>query len=446
MTGSPPRHRATSPEEAFWTLDPFALVVRDQSDAWHVDLEEIVGDEHYGVCSALRARFTASPARPDHVHIAVVGHKGTGKTTLVHSALARMPNVFAVFTDALQAFDQVDLSFADLLLVIARTAVSGLDAAQVAVDGSALQEVRKWFFDELLTETHRKELLGELESSASGGISVPLLAKLFAKVTAVFKTSNEYRHEIRRRAERDSADLVRRVNGLLDAADRSLRSAGAARLCVVLDNLEKLPDRSQVDAVVLRRADELRTLRASLVFFLDPSDEYAPKTTMASSAFDTLHVPSLPIRNRNDSLSVLQPAALDAIRELLDRRVALDRVFADVDSSVRLIARASGGRLRDILRIARRACEESKAAQVSTAHIERAIRYLATHDARAVRHFDRLAEIGRSKQVMNRPEDHDLLHHSAVLNYDGEPWWDVHPLLREDERFREADAKLTRVT
>jgi len=41
------RIQASNSTEAFWTLDPFAIV--RPSDPWFVDLEKIVPREHYGV-------------------------------------------------------------------------------------------------------------------------------------------------------------------------------------------------------------------------------------------------------------------------------------------------------------------------------------------------------------------------------------------------------------
>jgi hypothetical protein len=37
--------------------------------------------------------------------------------------------------------------------------------------------------------------------------------------------------------------------------------------------------------------------------------------------------------------------------------------------------------------------------------------------------------------VENSEADGRLLLHSCVLFYNGDPWWDVHPVVREDPRF-----------
>src|SRR5262249_33623639 len=153
-------------------------------------------------------------------------------------------------------FDQADLSFADLMLVIARAVVAALESEDLAVPATQSKLLELWFAEELLTETHRQEILGSIDTEAAATARVPFLAKLAAKITASLKTDNEYRREIRKRAERDPYDLIRHVNDLLDAASEALSQKFGVRrkIAVVVDNLEKLSDRRQVDAAVLRRA------------------------------------------------------------------------------------------------------------------------------------------------------------------------------------------------
>lgn len=263
--------------------------------------------------------------------------------------------------------------------------------------------------------------------------------KLSAKITAALKSDNEYRREIRQRAERDPVDLVRRANQLLDAASQalSLKHEERRKLVVVVDNLEKLADRRQVDAAVLCRADGFRELRCHLVLFFAPEDQYAPVTVQAGQAFDLVTLPMLPVRGREDAWEHAAPPALEAIRDLLARRVELDRVFSDVDAVVLAVAKWSGGRLRDVLHLTRLACELSDPDLVTPDTIDLAARKLSAERVTAVKpdQWPRLAEIAQDRQVANDPNDGFLLQHSLVLNYDGEPWWDIHPIVRLDRRF-----------
>lgn len=432
--------RAMIPGEAFDTLDPFALVGPD--DPWHCDLESRFDPARYGFGAQLARRLRPRRTGPDFVKVGMVGHKGTGKTTQVRKVMAdlRSERIYPVFIDALTSLDQVNLSFSDIILVLTNGVVSGLSQANAEVPGEEFELLKAWFTEELLTGTHKNEILGKLQAEASASAGIPFLAKL----TAVLKSENEYRQEIRRRAERDPVDLLRRANQLLDAGSIALEGQ---KVAIVVDNLEKLGDRKQVDAAVLCRGEDLRQLRCHLVLFFDPADLYAPITTQASQAFDVVTVPMLPVRQRDDGPDHVAAGALAAIRELLDKRVDVERVFEPAEACVREIARLSGGRLRDVFHVARLACELADPDPVTPPHIESAARKLRGERLTLVRPDDwpRLAEIHRDKQVANDPTDTHLLLHGIVLNYDGDPWWDVHPLVRLDQRFQTAWQSLSRI-
>jgi hypothetical protein len=139
--------------------------------------------------------------------------------------------------------------------------------------------------------------------------------------------------------------------------------------------------------------------------------------------------------------------AIDAVRDLLDRRVNLERVFQPSRECLREITRLSGGRLRDVLHLARLTCELSDPDPVTPPHVKTAARKLKGERLTLVTPdlWPRLAEIHRDKQVANTPADAQLLLHSLVLDYDGDPWWDVHPLVQLDRRFEDAWRSLSSI-
>jgi hypothetical protein len=221
--------------------------------------------------------------------------------------------------------------------------------------------------------------------------------------------------------------VVDRANDFLDAAARAL----GKRLVVVFDNLEKVSNRKLVEAAVLQRSYEIRSLRLSTVLFLHPADEFAPQHVRASEAFPVVHLPMLPVRTQEQGHAHVSPAVLAAARDLLDRRVNLAAVFEDVDACLYAIARHSGGRLRDLLEIARGACEQVDSGKVTVSIIESVARKIAGYRAALLGPDDRerLINVAINKEVPNDKEHGYLLLHSMVLQYDGVPWWDIHPLL-----------------
>ncbi len=432
------RIQADSPTAAFWTLNPFAVV--RPSDPWFVDLERLLPRDHYGVARNLRRNLGTSSARPDFVHVGLMGHAGMGKTTLARSALSELSRdgISPVYIDSLQAFDQSDFTFSDLVLVLVESVIGHLKDLELDAGQAELETVRLWFAEELLTETHSKQILGKVEASAEGGISVPIVAALAAKLTAVLKSDNEYRRELRKRAERDPRELIRRANLLLDAVHRAL-AARKAKLCVVFDNLEKTKV-ELVDAALLQRAEEFSQLRTNTLLFFNPMSEYSPLSVQVSRVFSCINVPALPVRHPGDGPDVVRPEALRAIEHLLDRRLVLDNVFQDVPACIHALAHWSGGHLRDLLQIARRAVENVEPEKITTADLDKAGKWLGGRRTSSLQPEDlpRAVEIHRTHRILDTEQDRRMLRNSCILPYDGTEWWDVHPAIRADPLFIQA--------
>lgn len=434
--------RARSSTEAFWAFDPFALVTHE--DPRFADIEQDLPREHFGVTVPVRRHFLNPQRKPGSVKFAVIGHQGTGKSTLVGKAMAslRPLGVMPIYIDALTEFDQGDLLLPDVVLVIARAVIAELAAQNITLDADVVTAIYTWFAEELLTETQATQISASLGGEAQVGVDIPFLAKFVSRFVASLKTDNEYRREIRRHALRDVNVLLDRANLLLRKAHEAL-AARKQELCVVFDNLEKLTDRSMVARAVLAPAQELRRLHVHIVWFLHPADDYAPGDVAASAAWPIVNVPALPVRHIGDGDQFVRDDARKAIRRLLDARVVLDEVFAEPEPAVDAFARMSGGHMRDILRLATRAAELAEPQKIELRHIESAARWLAGHRTPLMTAEDwlRAVEIHETRQIRNGAEDARMLLHSCVLFYDGEPWWDVHPVVREDAGFTRAQQR-----
>ncbi|PRQ06304.1 ATP-binding protein [Enhygromyxa salina] len=430
--------QARNASEAYWTLDPYAVV--QPGDPWFANLETIVPREHYGVAHRLKKQLSAGPGRPDFVHVGLMGHAGVGKTTLARNALAELSRdgIAPIYINSLEAFDQSDYVFSDLMLVVAESIIRHLAALDVDIDHERLETVRQWFADEVLFETHRDQIIGSLEVSAEANTSLPFLAAFAAKLTAALKSDNEYRREIRRRTQRDPIDLVRRINLLLDAVHEGL-APRKAKLCVVFDNLEKTK-LELVDRALLARSDEFRRLRTNALLFFNPACEYSPLSTPASRAFECINVPVLPVRHPGDPAELVRPEAAKAVEILLSKRLLLDAVFTDVPACIHALAHWSGGHIRDMLMIARRAVENVEPEPVTVVDIEKAGRWLGGRRTSSLRpeDFARAVAIHRTNRILDTDQDRRMLKNSCVLPYDGTEWWDMHPGVRADELFRQA--------
>lgn len=438
-----PKHiQAKNSTEAFWTLDPFAKV--ELGDRWFVELEPLLPREHYGVSQRLQHHLGPSRTRPEFVHVALVGHAGTGKSTLARQALASLSDGLApVYIDSLQSFDHSDLAAADMMLVAAEAVIGQLVDLEVDLARNDLEVLRQWLVEELVIETHREQLLGGVEGAIEGEVSAALVARIASKITAALKVDHDYRREIRRRAERDPRELTRRINLLFDSVHVALEPR---KLCVVFDNLEKFK-LELIDRALLQRSQEIRQLHCNTLLFCSPAAELTPIGTPLGKVFVSVTVPALPVRMPGDAAYVVRPEAVAAIEQLLARRVELDGVFEDPSACVQALAHWSGGHLGDLLHIARHAVESVEPRKVGVEDIEQAARWLGARLTASLRPEDlpRAVELHRTHRVFGTSHDRRMLESSCVLQYNGTAWWDVHPAVRADALFmaaqREADRK-----
>jgi hypothetical protein len=157
----------------------------------------------------------------------------------------------------------------------------------------------------------------------------------------------------------------------------------------------------------------------------------------ASEAFPIVTLPMLPLRQTKEHYDHVDPAVSSALKELVGRRVVLGQVFDEPDAAIHRLALHSGGRLRDVIELARSACELAGARKVTVAHIDRAAeKAAATRAVFREGDVERLALVARTKRILNDQTYGYLLLHSLVLQYNGRPWWDIHPLLLLEDDIR----------
>lgn len=148
--------------------------------------------------------------------------------------------------------------------------------------------------------------------------------------------------------------------------------------------------------------------------------------------------PMLEVREPGDGHDVVRPEAAAAI-EMLDSRVVLPAVFDDPAACVHALARWSGGHMRHLFQIARRAVEGAASERIMAADIERAGRSFGVRLIARLRPEDipRAVEVHRSHRVVDTEQDRRMLANACVLTYVGaSPWWDVHPAILADRLFQ----------
>ncbi len=411
----------------------------DPSDARYVDTRAARGSEQTlkrlaVKCGLQLSDGTFAPATT--THILFFGHTGSGKTTeLRHyaKALSGPRWYFPVEVDITTELDRNNLQYADVLMAMARKLVERLQAEQVVVPAAAVQELENWFKQHVLTEARSRELSAALESGVQAGTGIPLLASLFAKFTAAFKSNMTYKEELRKIVRNSFTQFAVTFNAFLRSAEATLSATGRGqRVLFLVDGADKLRG-EDTRAFFVADAEQLLAIESTVIYTAPLGLKYEGNLTNKLDA--NLVLPMIKLSERNGSPF---ETGRDVMREILLRRA--DRsLFASAAEIENLIS-YSGGHPRELLRLLKLCCEVAES-RIDADAVNTAVRLLASDYRRFLEPED-YGVLAKADQddihLGNDERTRRLLYNLALLEYNDGSWRRSHPVVRTLEGYKSA--------
>ncbi|MFZ1416099.1 MAG: hypothetical protein WAS73_16205 [Defluviicoccus sp.] len=433
------------------TLEPL-----ESGDPRYVDINRGLGTRDLRRMRVCLEQSDANANR--YAKIAFTGHRGCGKST----ELLRMEHEISDRFTCLHLYvDETlirDCQYSDLLLWLAHSLVEKAEELGLRAPPGLVKDVADWFaektLDDVKTVKHEIELEATAEAKAGAG-AFGVALKLLARIRARVQGNVEQRQTIRLRLQSYGVELIERVNSLLDWFQQALVDARwGPELLIVQDNLDRLP----VDVgrhLFFDHGELLKQLRAHMIFTHPIAMVLAPYRIGA--VFDNCYtMPMVKVRHRDGSPC---DDGLNALIDLVGRRVAIDRVFTE-EAVARSLAARSGGSVRDLLRLVTSAQQEARLdgkTQIDQASADEAVKRLRLDFERLLVpsdvYFPLLAQIHRTKDLTlaggtaaaaSTAQDareffSQLLFNGSVLEYNGDRnWYDVHPVILDIEAFQRA--------
>lgn len=420
------------------------------------------GDPRYVDCKDVRGGDAAEEMRGiitwsnRNVSLLVTGHRGCGKSTELLRLKSKLEEdgYCVLYFAADEDLDMNDTIYSDLLLAVARRIVTDLCADHgITLDENLLAKVQEWFGTTLYEQTEWERVQAELNTEARLGIglpsSMPLLARVLARVTGQIRTGQTVKKDIRLKLDPQLSLLVANINLLIGKATEQLRRKGREGLVLLIDNLDRITyrvadgGRTSHEALYIDHGPQLCSLACHVVYTVPISMLYTPTATQLTAIFpEKVFVPMIKVKEPDGK--ECKPG-LDSLRVMLRRRIPeIDTLFSP--GAVERLIRASGGHPRDLMRLARYACtyarREEGITPIDEEVAERAVGVLTEDFGRMVpeEHYPKLARVHIRKQVENDVDHQMMLYNLSVLEYrNGKtPWHDVHPAVEELPKFQEA--------
>ncbi len=434
-------------KDVFNTADP--AVPLQSGDPRYVDCTAVRGNED--VVSQMFNVIAWTEAKEPATAQLFTGHRGCGKSTELFRLKKRLEDAEyeVLYFEADRIIDVEDVVYSDVLVAIAQQVYDGLRGRDVTLGDDLLDDVFAWFAEVIFEQKNVEEMKSTLEAEFKAGTPAILtpLAQLMLKITGQLHTGVESRKDIRRKLDPQIANLIDRINRLLRKGTVELRKRGRQGLVIIVDNLDRIPfrkldeQRNNHDALYIEHGEQLRALRAHLIYTVPIAILYSPRAPIMRGIFpDSLTLPMIKVHTAKNEP---WPDGLGKMRQILGERIDLDRIF-DEDALQQLCAE-SGGHPRILMTLVRYACQyaaDRYPRPIDSNAIQRAITRLVSDYSRSIpeEHFPLLANVFHAKQVKNDDNHRLMLHNLSLLEYMNgvEPWHDVHPSVRRLAKFREA--------
>ena len=208
-----------------------------------------------------------------------------------------------------------------------------------------------------------------------------------------------------------------------------------------MDGLEKMhykiyPDgQSSHSELFVQHAEQLKAPRCHILYTVPISLLFNVYIGDSFVETDVIHMVKIKEFETNKDFQ----KGMDTLYEVIARRIDIQAIFQESKLVKRLI-KASGGSVRDLLRLLRFACDETDT-QIGPEHVDHAIQRLVQEYDRLVKEEDiaMLAHIARSHRIPGDETSGRLLHHRLVLEYvNKQRWADLHPAVRLCPRVKDA--------
>lgn len=365
----------------------------------------------------------------------LAGHRGGGKTTeLKRLEQQCITDYTVVWVDTDTALDKFNIGYAEVVVLIGMTIVQ-----QLAEAGWNLpRRLEKDLLSSLARVTYQDKL------TRGGGLELPkVLTDLGALLKIGFQRETTQTREVRPAL----SDIINRVNAIIEAAE-----ADKPKLLVIVDGLDR---KDYKVALEMFSSSLLTDLGCHIVYAVPISLRYSPAFRQPMQSFskclDLDNIAIFKCDNKKCPTIEVDRLGRHILSDVINKRLAdLGDAYKALfePDALELLCEKSGGVMRDLVRLARTACEvalSKGASQVTLAIAQEAVREERKTYSIEDYHFPELAAVHRTGALTSQSFDSpkhgnivicdELLHHKLVLGYqDPEQgrWFDINPILADD--------------
>lgn len=385
----------------------------------------------------------------DPAKFLLAGHRGGGKTTELRRLQQKLANNYTViWIDTQAALDRYNIGYAEVIVLI------GLEIARQAIQPN-------WLF-------HNKDkLLGDLQNSLKtivykdkaneeDGLKLP---DFIAKAGLILKRGLTREVTKTLNVRPSLSDIITKVNNIIHAAEKEQQQ----KLVIIVDGLDR---HDLATALEMFSSPLLVELESHIIYSIPIFLRYSPNFRQPMESFQKcLDLNNPPVFECDDNLHPTSNPNQNGRKILINvinkRLISLGDRYKGLfnPDALELICEKSGGVMRDLVRLARTACEIGLRNRFSLIDLEtakEAVQEVRKEYNLSDYHYPELDKIHRTGQLTTTTHSlpgkgefiicDELLQNKLVLGYYNsrqQSWFDINPILLEDlQRWQAANNNL----
>ena len=370
---------------------------------------------------------------PDQwLHAVFASHRGAGKSTEIKRLAHDLGDkYYSIYFEATVELDATSFEMEDLLLVIARVVEERMRIRGTPLPKAELAKVERFFADVVFSDEYGQSYLADIRTEAKAESGIPFFAKLTAALTASMKRTSDHKETIKRQVKRFPGALMTHVNNLLSAANEQLVKDGR-RLLLLIDNMDRYKPQV-IDELLIASQDVFKSLQCHLIVTPPIDLVLTPETQSIENVFHCETMPTVKLREKNQGYWEFSGEGRSKLLEALRKRIDLEKLIPDATARDRLVS-ASGGGIRELLEMTQSATLDATGAVITADDVELTLnrhRSWLRNRMDANGWWEALAEIAATKRLSDDPKQLDVVFQRLAFQYNGDVWYDVHPLVSD---------------
>lgn len=368
-----------------------------------------------------------------YTKILLMGHKGSGKSTEMVKISEELKDQYEIINFSIaQEVELIGIQYIDVIFAVMSQIIEYLSSASsVMVKTDILDKLTDYWKKEITLEIVKDDFAG---AEACGKAELSFLKRISVYGKGVFKTGTETKKSIRKSIEPKISYLIALINEVLEDLNKQLRENGGKELLIVIEDLDKL-DIADAKHLFVEHRKTLLSLHLKMIFSFPIYMAYTAEFGMINDDFDKYVLYSMIKVNNSDRTR--NEEGISILKEIVYKRMNPDLVS---NSALEYMIMKSGGAIRDlftmlvdcaILELTKEKGDQPAEITDEDAQIV-AKRLKSTYERyiTSPEQFDRLVEIYNDPHPENTDEVlSELLKTLSVIEYNGERWCGVHPVL-----------------